>query len=616
MTNQPVAVFDGKLFASQLSTAPGVYRMFAADDTLLYVGKAAALRKRVASYFNATPKNGRLTKMLSQVASMDVTVTRNEAEALLLENQLIKSLHPKYNILLRDDKSYAHVLITKQQWPRVTMHRGTKSVAGRYFGPYPSAHAVRETLNMMHKLFKLRSCEDSIFSHRSRPCLQYQIARCSAPCVGKISEDDYAQTVHQAMLLLDGKNDQLANELMDAMHVASQDLAFETAARIRDVLSALRTIQSRQYVDGQSVNLDVLACEIAYGQACVLLLSFRNGCNLGTRAFFPTIHGEDCPEEVLSAFISQYYAEFLPPTEIIVDRPIPDQTLLQNALSDAAERKVSVRWSVRGERAGYLAFAVRNAKESLHTALHSQHAQQARCEALKALLGIDREICRVECFDISHTFGEATIASCVVFDANGPITSQYRRYNINAITPGDDYSAMHQALMRRFKRALETQGPLPDVLLIDGGVGQRKQAMQVLNDLGIKEICVIGVAKGEERRAGAETLLLPGGRTIQPGAHSPALQFIQQVRDEAHRFAITGHRQRRQKTRSTSTLEDIPGVGPRRRASMLRHFGGLTGLKAASKEDIARVKGINDALAMRIYATLHGLPHTDLARTE
>ncbi len=613
MTEGPTG-FDGKAFAASLSTAPGVYRMYAADGGLLYVGKAGALRKRVTSYFNQSPKSPRTLVMLSQVARMDVTVTRTEAEALLLENQLIKSLRPRYNVLLRDDKSYPSVLLTQETWPRIAVHRGPRSVPGRYFGPYPGVTAVRDTLNLMQKLFKVRNCEDSVFRNRSRPCLQYQIGRCSAPCVGKVAEAEYAESVRRASLFLEGRSDELTGQLTAAMEAASEQLEFEEAARLRDLVASIRTLQARQYVDGRAADLDVLACAMQGSAACVLLLAFRDGRNLGTRAFFPKTNGEESAEEVLGAFVSQYYAEQLPPQEIVLDREIPDAPLIEAALAEAAGRKVQLKWSVRGERAGYLELASRNAALTLGSELSSQGAQQARSEALKELLGLVEPATRIECFDISHTQGEATVASCVVFDEKGPVRAQYRRFNITGIEPGDDYAAMHQAIERRFRRAVEESGVLPDVLLIDGGAGQLAQARAVLADLGVDSVVLVGVAKGAERRAGHETLVLADGREVRPGAASPALQLIQQVRDEAHRFAITGHRGKRQKTRTTSRLEDIAGIGPRRRASLLKHFGGLAGLKAAGVDEIARVDGINAGLAERIYASLHGLssPATDV----
>jgi excinuclease ABC subunit C len=614
MSGSPQAEFDGKAFAAGLSTAPGVYRMYAADDALLYVGKAGALRKRVSSYFNSSPKSPRILSMLSQVVRMDVTVTRTEAEALLLENQLIKSLTPRYNVLLRDDKSYPYVLLTREEWPRIGFHRGARALPGRYFGPYPSAGAVRETLNLMQKLFRIRNCEDSVFRNRSRPCLQYQIGRCSAPCVGLVEEADYAEAARRATLFLDGRSDELTRELGTAMEQASANLEFEQAARLRDLVASIRTLQARQYVDGHAADLDVLACAMQGSQACVLLLAFRDGRNLGTRTFFPKTNGEDSAAEVLGAFVSQYYAEQPAPQEIILDREIPEAELIEHALAASAGRKVQLKWNVRSERAGYLDLARRNAEIALVTELGSRNAQTARSEALKELLGLPEVAKRIECFDISHTMGEATVASCVVFDANGAVRSQYRRYNITGITPGDDFAAMHQAIERRFRRAVEEGGVLPDVLLIDGGAGQLAQAQAALADLGVDGVTLVGVAKGAERRAGHEALVLPDGRELRPGAASPALQLIQQVRDEAHRFAITGHRGKRQKARMTSKLEDIPGIGPRRRASLLKHFGGLAGLKAAGADEIARVEGVNAALAERIYANLHGLPSPEAGK--
>ncbi|MDR6992501.1 excinuclease ABC subunit C [Luteimonas sp. 3794] len=620
-------MFDGKAFVAGLSTAPGVYRMYAADDTVLYVGKAADLRKRVASYFNASPKVTRTMAMIAQIARMETTVTRSEAEALLLENQLIKSLRPRYNVSLRDDKSYPYVLVTSDDWPRIAVHRGPRNVPGRYFGPYPGVTAVRETLNLMQKLFKLRNCEDSVFRNRSRPCLQHQIGRCTAPCVGMISAQDYGDAVRRASLFLDGRSDELTREVTRDMEAAAEKLDFEDAARLRDLLGNMRSMQARQYVDGKVAELDVLACAMQGSQACVLLLAFRDGRNLGTRAFHPRTNGSDDPAEVLAAFVSQHYAEQTPPREIVLDRAIEDVLLLEQAFSESTGRRVQIKTSVRGDRARYVDLARRNAEISLATEMSSQAAQNARAESLREMLGLSQLAQRIECFDISHTMGEATVASCVVFDAAGPVRGQYRRYNIAGIEPGDDYAAMHQALTRRFRKAADARaaevaaveagtdvpaaaegaGILPDVLLIDGGTGQVAQARAVLDTLGITGICLVGVAKGEARKPGDETLLLPDGRALKPGAASPGLQLVQQVRDEAHRFAITGHRGRRQKARTTSRLEDIPGIGPRRRASLLKHFGGLGGLKAAGAEQIAQVEGVNAALAQRIYATLHGL---------
>ncbi|MBS7455812.1 excinuclease ABC subunit UvrC [Coralloluteibacterium stylophorae] len=606
--NDATVAFDGKAFVRGLTTAPGVYRMYAADDSVLYVGKAASLKKRVANYFTKALPH-RTATMVAQIARMEVTVTRTPGEALLLENQLIKALKPRFNVMLRDDKSYPFILLTKETFPRIAFHRGGRAIRGRYFGPYPSAGAVRETLNVMHRLFRLRNCEDSVFRNRSRPCLQYQIGRCSGPCVGLVEAADYALDVHRAELFLEGRGNELAQELTEAMETAAGRLDFETAARLRDQLGTVRKITARQYVDGVEVEMDVLACEVREGRACVLLLAFRNGMNQGTRTFFPRLNGVGLePDEVLSAFVAQYYADQRPPKEIVLDRTVPDQDLIEIGLSEQAGRRIEIKSSVRGDRARYLELARRNVELALASDLASNATQRMRMDALQRLLGLDAPPQRMECFDISHTMGEATVASCVVFDAEGPVRSQYRRFNIAGITGGDDYAAMRQALERRFRRA-QGEGVMPDVLFIDGGPGQLAQARAVLDALSIASVEMIGIAKGEARRAGHEALIRADGRVLRPGPDSPALQLIQQIRDEAHRFAITGHRGRRQKARETSRLEDIPGIGPRRRANLLRHFGGLGGLRNAGAEEIAEVEGVNASLARRIYAALHGLEH-------
>ena len=604
--SQPLPPFDGRAYARRLTTAPGVYRMFDAADGVLYVGKAASLRYRVASYFTRSVQSARIASMVAQIARIEVIATRTASEALVLENQLIKSLKPRYNVLLRDDKSYPYIVLTQESWPRIAFHRGPRRLTGRYFGPYPSVGSLRETLNLMQKLFRLRTCEDSVFRNRSRPCLQHQIGRCSAPCVGFIEPRRYADSVRQAGLFLEGRSDVLTKELSASMEQASAALAFEEAARLRDLVAAIRNVQARQYVDGEAVEMDVLACEMSQGIACVLLLAFRNGMNHGTRAFFPKLNGATGEDEVLAAFVAQYYPEQSPPREIVLSHALDDRELLEAALSEQAGRKVEIKANVRGDRARYLDLARRNAALTLAQQIGSSASQRARVESLQELLGMNAPPKRMECFDISHTMGEATVASCVVFDAEGAVRGQYRRYNISGITPGDDYAAMRQALERRFRGAEAGDAILPDLLLIDGGQGQLAQAMDVLHELGVHGVELLGVAKGEERRAGDETLIRPDGTMLRPGAESPALQLIQQLRDESHRFAITGHRGRRQKTRDTSTLEDIPGIGPRRRASLLRHFGGLAGLKNAGVEDIARTYGIDAALATRIYAALHG----------
>lgn len=602
----PATVFDGKAFVRDLTTAPGVYRMYASDDSVLYVGKALSLKKRVTSYFLSTVSSPRIALMIKQIARMEITVTRTESEALILENQLIKSLRPRYNVLLRDDKSYPYILITDETWPRLAFHRGPRAVPGRYFGPYPSASAVTSTLDLMQKIFKLRNCEDSVFRNRSRPCLQHQIGRCTAPCVGLIAPRDYDADTKRAMLFLDGRSGEVVDDLTRSMEAASASLQFELAAYLRDQVTGIRRIQAKQYIEGEQAEMDVLACAMEQGTACVLLLAFRNGMNLGTRSFFPKTNGVDNASEVLDAFVSQYYFEQRPPREIVLSHAIEDAELLEKVLSAQAGRKVEIKTSVRGDRARYLDMAVSNAVLALSTEITSNVAQRKRLEALQEMLGMDHTPQRMECFDISHTQGEATVASCVVFNQEGALRNQYRRFNIDGITPGDDYAAMHQALTRRFKRAVE-EGVVPDVLFIDGGEGQLTQARDVLKELGVTQVMLVGVAKGVERRAGDEQILLPDGRILRPGAHSPALQWIQQIRDEAHRFAITGHRGRRQKKRDVSRLEDIPGIGPKRRSALLKHFGGLAALKEAGSEEIARVAGVNAELAARIYASLHGL---------
>jgi len=600
------AAFDGRAAARTLSRAPGVYRMLDAAGAVLYVGKAASLRQRVSSYFGRSVKDSRIAAMVSQVAAIEVTVTRSEGEALLLENQLIKALRPRYNILLRDDKSYPCIYVsTRDEWPRIAFHRGSRSRPGRYFGPYPGVTAVRETLNLMAKLFRLRTCEDSVFRNRSRPCLQYQIGRCSAPCVDLIAPQAYRDSVHRAELFLEGRNEQLVDELQAAMQAESAALAFEQAARTRDLIADLRRMQARQLVEGDLGDIDFLACAQREGVACVVLLSLRGGRNLGTRAFFPKLPGASSNADVLAAFLPQYYLERSAPPELVLSDAVDEAELLSSVLGEAAGRKVAIRTAVRTERACYLDLAARNADAALASRLAAGESQRRRQESLQELLALSEPPQRIECFDISHTMGEATVASCVVFDAEGPVRSQYRRFNIEGIEGGDDFAAMRQALERRFRKAGE--GALPDLLLIDGGKGQLRQASEVLQELGVEGVELVGVAKGEARRAGEETLVRPDGGTLRPGSQSAGLHLIQQVRDEAHRFAITGHRGRRAKARQRSRLEDIEGIGAKRRASLLRHFGGLAGLMLAGEAEIAAVEGVGPALAHRLYHALHGI---------
>jgi len=608
MQSTPAPAFDGKAFVRTLSSSPGVYRHFDVAGELLYVGKASNLKKRVSSYFLRPPKEPRIAAMVAQIARVEVTVTRTEGEALLLESQLIKSLKPRYNILLRDDKSYPYIyLSTGEDYPRLGFHRGARTRPGRYFGPYPSAYAVRESLNLMQKLFKLRQCEDSYFHNRTRPCLLYQIGRCSAPCVGMINKEEYAADVRHAEMFLEGRSSAVIDELATSMEQASATLQFERAARLRDQIAALRQLQAGNYVQGANADMDVIACRIESGLACVSILFFRDGISLGTRDFFPRLPVDAEPGNVLGQFIAQYYLERPAPRELILGGEVADLDLLKEMLTAKAGRAVDLKTRVRGDRARFLQMAERNAQASLTARLASRQTLGTRFDDLQALLGLDELPRRIECFDISHTMGEATVASCVVFGPEGPEKSHYRRFNITGITPGDDYAAMHQALTRRFRRLAEGEGLRPDILLIDGGKGQVAQALDVLRDLGIRDILVIGVAKGPGRRAGEETLVLAdGGRELHPGSSSPALHLIAAVRDESHRFAISGHRARREKARQHSVLEDVPGVGARRRSMLLRTFGGMQGVQAAGIEELTRVRGIDRELAERIYASLHG----------
>ncbi|MCE5232951.1 MAG: excinuclease ABC subunit UvrC [Xanthomonadaceae bacterium] len=606
MASSIAPAFDGKAFVRTLSGAPGVYRMLDVAGELLYVGKANNLQKRVGSYFNKALES-RIAAMVAQIARIEVTLTRTEGEALLLESQLIKTLRPRYNILLRDDKSYPYIYLSDGDYPRMAFHRGARSGKGRYFGPFPSAYAVRESLNLMQKLFKVRQCEDSYFRNRSRPCLQYQIGRCSAPCVGYISVEDYQCDVRHATMFLEGRSSAVIDELAAAMEQASAALDFERAARLRDQVAGLRKLQAYHYVQGATADMDVLACRIEAGVACVSVLYFRNGISLGSRDYFPRVPLDATPGDVLGQFVAQYYLDKPVPQELILGDAPEDAAVLAEALGTHAGHAVAVKTHVRGARARFLELAVKNVQAALLGRLSSRQTLHARFEALRELLDLDETPRRLECFDISHTLGEATVASCVVYGHEGPDKSHYRRFNIAGIAPGDDYAAMRQALTRRFRRLAEGEGEAPDLLLIDGGPGQVAQALEVLREFGLGDIVVVGVAKGPARKAGDETLVLgSGGRSLQPGPDSAALHLIQAVRDEAHRFAITGHRKRREAARERSALEDIPGIGAQRRGALLRAFGGMAGVTAAGVEELTRVKGVSRALAERIYAALHG----------
>jgi excinuclease ABC subunit C len=607
MQPAPSQAFDGKAFVRTLTTSPGVYRYFDDAGELLYVGKAGNLKKRVSSYFLKPRMEPRIAAMVAQIARCEITITRTEGEALLLESQLIKALKPRYNILLRDDKSYPYIYLSgNEDYPRLAFHRGARNQPGRYFGPFPSAFAVRESLNLMQKLFKVRQCEDSYFRNRSRPCLQYQIGRCTGPCVGLITTDDYRNDVRHVEMFLEGRSGAVIDELVASMEQASASLDFERAAAVRDQVATLRKLHAQNHVQGATADMDVVACRIESGIACVSVLFFRNGISLGTRDFYPRLPLDAEPADVLAQFIAQYYLDRPVPREIILGEEIADIGILGEMLTQQSGHAVDIKTRVRGERAQFLQMAERNAQASLTSRIASRQTLGTRFDDLQNLLGLDEPPRRIECFDISHTRGEATVASCVVFGPEGPEKSHYRRFNIAGITPGDDYAAMHQALTRRFRKVAEGEGVRPDVLLIDGGTGQVNQALDVLRDLAIAGIEVIGVAKGPGRRAGEETLILvSAGREIHPGPTSPALHLVAAVRDESHRFAISGHRKRREKARERSVLEDVQGVGARRRTALLKAFGGFAGVEAAGVEELMQVKGIDRGLAERIYDALH-----------
>jgi len=599
--------FDAERFLQDLTSRPGVYRMFDAKGQVIYVGKARNLKKRVSSYFGRSEQPPKTRALVRQINDIQIIVTHTETEALILENNLIKELKPRYNILLRDDKSYPYIFLSSShKSPRLSYHRGGQRAKGRYLGPYPSAGAVRETLNLLQKLFRVRQCEDSFYSNRSRPCLQYQIKRCSAPCVGLIEDADYRRDVRHAVMFLEGKDSQVIDELVSKMDLASEQLEFEQAAIYRDQIASLRKVLERQHVSVERGDRDVIACRIEAGVACVEVFYIRAGHNLGNKAFFPRYTVDASVAEILAAFIPQYYLGRQSPPEIIVNEAPEDVDLLVEALSESAGRRVSISHRVKGERAKWLQMAIANADQDLQRRLSSRSNISQRFSLLQEALKVESLPMRLECFDISHISGQSTVASCVVFNHEGPLKSDYRRFNIEGITPGDDYAAMKQALNRRYTRLKKGEGKLPDILFIDGGKGQVTQAEQVLEELQINGVLLIGIAKGPERRPGEEWLYSPEqGREFQLQADSPALHLIQQIRDEAHRFAITGHRQRRQKVQNTSTLEEIPGIGAGRRRLLLKQFGGLQGVASAGVEDLAALKGINRELAQRIYDTFH-----------
>ncbi len=603
--------FDSAAFLKNVTSKPGVYRMLDAKEQVIYVGKAKNLKNRLSSYFRQTGLSPKTQVMVSKIADINITITHTEGEALLLESNLIKELRPRYNVLMRDDKSYPYIFVSdKAAYPRIALHRGARKKQGLYLGPYPNAHAVRESINLLQKMFLIRQCEDATFANRSRPCLQYQIKRCTAPCVGYITEKAYGKDINHAILFLQGKSEQVMNELVKDMEKAADKHHFEKAAMIRDQISSLRKVTEKQHISADKGDIDVIACRAEGGQACVQVFYIRNGLNLGNRSFYPQLPEELSNEQILTAFIPQFYLKRDVPGEIIVSCAPSDSKLIEEVLSTQSKHKVKLTSKVRGERARWLDMALNNADNSLKTRLVSRSGLMKRFEALQEALQLDEIPVRLECFDISHTMGEATVASCVVFTPEGAFKTDYRRYNITGITGGDDYAAMKQALERRFrvnKNAVDdSEQKLPDILFIDGGKGQLKQAIEVFDKLAIDSVLLVGVAKGEGRKAGLEKLIFSDGRPdLYLTIESAALNLILQVRDEAHRFAISGHRAQRAKKRRTSPLEGIAGLGPKRRQTLLKHFGGIQGITQAGVEDIAKISGISKKLAQDIYDEFH-----------
>jgi excinuclease ABC subunit C len=602
------AAFDAKSFLRTLTHRPGVYRMLDATHKVIYVGKARDLRKRVSSYFHRTQTSVKTAAMMELVARVEVTVTNTETEALLLEYNLIKQHKPKFNVILRDDKSYPYIHVsTDHAFPRLRFHRGPRKGKGRYFGPYPSTSAVRQTLNELQKLFLIRNCRDTFFSNRSRPCLQYQIRRCTGPCVGLVSEGDYAQDIGAAIQFLEGRNRTVIDTFVKRMDAASAAQEYEHAARFRDQISRLKEIEARQLVSRSAgKDLDIIGFASNGVIHCVTVLFIRNGAVIGSRDHFPRSQGEADKQRILNSFIAQYYLGRDAPSEIITDSEIEDHELLEPELSVRAGRKVAIRHRVRGDRQRWLDMARTNAEQGLNLKVASNATIRRQFAALAEALDLEDQPERLECFDVSHTSGEATVASCVVFNMAGPLKSDYRRFNLKPAAAGDDYSAMAEALKRRYARVKKGEVPMPDVLFVDGGKGQLSEAMTVLDELELDWLQVIAVAKGRARKTGAERLFLPGRKNaLQLPPDSPALLLVQQIRDEAHRFAITGHRQRRAKARNTSRLEQIPGLGPKKRRELLRQFGGLQGVVGAGIDDLVKVRGISRTLAETIYNDLH-----------
>ncbi len=599
--------FDVKAFLNTITLRPGIYKMLNDKGEIIYIGKAKNLKNRVSSYFKNQPASPKQQAMVAKVAAIEVAVTHTEGEALLLESQLIKRYKPRYNISLRDDKSYPYVYIsTQHDFPQVTFHRGAKKRPGKYFGPYPSAGAVKETLKLLQKIFPIRQCEDSYYNSRSRPCLQYQIGRCTGPCVGLIGKEEYRVDVDNTILFLEGQGSLLIDQLVSKMEKAAAKLNFEEAAAHRDQILRLRAVLEKHFVQGEKGDVDIIACAVKGDVACIQVFFIRSGQNLGNRQFFPKIGEENESPIILQAFISQYYLDKSVPHELIVSHPLPETELLAEVLSSQAKHTVAIACNVRGERLKWLQMAITNADSSLAVKLSDKQSLFARFVSLQQEFGCVEIPKRLECFDISHTQGEQTVASCVVFDREGPVKSDYRRFNIEGIVGGDDYAAIHQVVMRRFKRQKLGEHPAPDILLIDGGKGQVAEAKKALAELEINNVMIVGVSKGPDRKAGMEKIIFPDREqplNVTPGAG--ALLLIQHIRDEAHRFAITGHRQRRAKVKNQSVLENIIGLGQKRRQILLKQFGGLQGVSSAGVDALASIEGISRQLAQRIYDIFH-----------
>lgn len=606
-------MFDPKKFLADVSHEPGVYRMYDDKNQVIYVGKAKDLKKRLSSYFRTNLSSRKTQALVASIHHIDTTITSSETEALLLEHNFIKLYQPRYNVLLRDDKSYPFILLTKERHPKIGAYRGSKKIAGEYFGPYPHVGAVRETLSLLQKLFPIRQCANSMYNNRSRPCLQYQIGRCSAPCVaGYVSDEEYQHQVELARLFLQGKDQQVLDHLISKMEQASRALNFEEAARYRDQIQAVRSVTEKQFVSNERLDdMDIMAIVYQHGIACVQVMFIRQGKVLGNRSYFPKVPANTDLSELTATFMGQFYLQGHQgrnvPHSIVIDRKLTEKSALEALLSEQAGRKVSIQENVKGDKSKYLQLAQMNAKAALNLQLKQSSRLSQRYEALQQLLDIPH-IKRMECFDISHTMGDQTVASCVVFGEEGPLKSDYRRFNIEGITGGDDYAAMEQALRKRYDRDLDEE-KIPDIIFIDGGKGQLNRALLVFAELNVKwdknRPHLIGVAKGVDRRAGQEVLLISKqAREIHLEDDNPALHLIQHIRDESHNHAIGGHRKKRQKAFTQSGLESIEGVGAKRRQALLKYLGGLQGVKNASLDDIASVPGISKALAEKIFETL------------